>query len=295
MNKISTNKNMKKIMLFILLSLLILTGCGNSGNDGYSKGLSLKLVKDYYVVDGIGSCKDENIVIPSEYKGLPVISIENKAFKDCTKIKSIVVPKSVTSIDYDVFGGCNSLESITLPFVGAFANGTKNTNFGFIFGAAYYIENNDYVPASLKEVTITGSISIAENAFNNCLNIEKITLPNSITKIGVSAFLNCKFKKIIIPSSVEKIEASVFSNCENLEEVIIEENSKLSSIDTLAFFNNKNLKKIIIPSSVKNMGFGIFYKCPNLTIYCEEEAKPSGWSANWNNSNCSVVWGYKEK
>ena len=259
----------------------------------YSKGLSFKLVKDYYVVDGIGSCKDKNIVIPSEYKGLPVISIEDKAFKDCTKIKSIVVPKSVTSIDYEVFAGCTSLESITLPFVGAFANGTKNTNFGFIFGAAYYVDNKDYVPASLKEVIITGSISIAENAFTGCSNIESITLPSSLITINTFAFSNCDFKKIIIPSNVQSIETLAFTGCKNLEEVVFEKDSKLSKIATFAFSHCTSFKKIIIPSSTENIEFGAFFDCENLTVYCEVDARPTGWSENWSYSTSEVVWGYK--
>ena len=50
-----------------------------------SEGLSFELndSKTGYIVTGIGTCKDTNIIIPSVYKGLPVTSIEEFAFVWC--------------------------------------------------------------------------------------------------------------------------------------------------------------------------------------------------------------------
>ncbi|MDR3264111.1 MAG: InlB B-repeat-containing protein, partial [Clostridiales bacterium] len=73
------------------------------------------------------------IVIPQEYNGKPVLSIDN-TFKSCTK-----------------------LVKLTIPFVGATLDGTSNTHFGYIFGA-----NNvsSYIPSPLKEVIVTGGTSL---------------------------------------------------------------------------------------------------------------------------------------
>ena len=60
-----------------------------------------------------------DIVIPDRVtyreKDFKVIQINSNAFKDCTKLKSVVIPEGVTTIGYSAFEGCTSLESISLP------------------------------------------------------------------------------------------------------------------------------------------------------------------------------------
>ena len=105
-----------------------------------SEGLELKLSDDRtsYVVEGIGTCVDTDIVIPDIYNGLPVTSIAAGAFFQCTSITSVIIPdsityiggaafsfcysiervvigNSVTKINMDTFQGCNSLTSINIP------------------------------------------------------------------------------------------------------------------------------------------------------------------------------------
>ncbi|MCI6814913.1 MAG: leucine-rich repeat domain-containing protein, partial [Clostridiales bacterium] len=65
-----------------------------------------------YVVTDIGSCTDNNVIIPSEYKSRTVKSIGDNAFKDCIGITSITIPDSVTSIGNEAFSGCTKLENI---------------------------------------------------------------------------------------------------------------------------------------------------------------------------------------
>lgn len=45
-----------------------------------------------YYVAGIGSCTDEDIVIPSTYEGAPVTRIGDGAFSNCTNIKRVIIP-----------------------------------------------------------------------------------------------------------------------------------------------------------------------------------------------------------
>ena len=174
-----------------------------------------------------------SITIPSS-----VTSIGEYAFDDCESLTSITIPSSVTSIGFGAFYNCTSLESITIPFVGQNADGSGNTSFEHIFGGN--------VPASLKEVIITGGISIGRYAFDDCESLTSITIPSSVTSIGEYAFSYCE-----------------------------------------------SLTSITIPSSVTSIGDYAFYNCTSLTIYCVAESQPSGWSYYWKNSDCQVVWGYK--
>ncbi len=122
--------------------------------------------KTYYSVDGLGTCRETDIIIPSEYNGLPVIRINNHTFKECNYIINITLPDSVTNIGNYAFDGCNSLKSI-----GDYAF------FGCISLTAIHLPNS-----------IT---SIGDNAFANCASLTNITLPDNITSMGYSVFSSC--------------------------------------------------------------------------------------------------------
>ena len=116
----------KKLLALVLASMcfslcLICAACGNKNDESNDEKNELKftLVKDkeedYYVVSGIGSCTDKDIVIPSEYNDKPVKGISSKAFTNCDTITSVTIPDSVTKIESAAFFMCSSLKSVTIP------------------------------------------------------------------------------------------------------------------------------------------------------------------------------------
>ena len=153
----------------------------------------------------------------------------------------IVVPEYVTSISKGAFYGCNDLESITIPFVGAVAGKTASDTyqypFGYIFGTynytgatatkQYYYGSSTssttydtyYIPTSLKSVTVTGG-NILYGAFYNCRSLTSITIPDNVTSIGYEAFSNCSgLTSITIPDGVTSIGEWAFSGCSSLTSV----------------------------------------------------------------------------
>ena len=219
------------------------------------------LVESYaiykYAFEG---CADlTSITIPDS-----VTSIEYCAFYNCTALTSITIPNSVTSIGDGAFEGCSSLESITIPFVGATMDGTEDTHFGYIFGAPGDSSNDEYVPASLKEVIITGGTSIGWFAFYGCTGLTSITIPDSVTSIGWSAFSGCSsLTSVTIPDSVTSIDRYAFCDCSGLTSVTI--GNSVMSIGKEAFYGCSGLTSIIIPNSVTSIGQNAFYRCSSLT------------------------------
>ena len=67
----------------------------------------------YYIITGIGTWKDPNLVIPSKYEGLPVREIENYAFHDCSFIETITIPASITRLGYGAAMGCVNIKKVT--------------------------------------------------------------------------------------------------------------------------------------------------------------------------------------
>jgi len=130
-----------------------------------------------------------------------VIEIGEKAFLDCSSLKSITIPNSVTGIGDRAFSWCRSLSSITIP----------------------------------NSVTSIGSY-----AFSGCSSLSSITIPNSVTSIGEGAFGGCsKLSSITIPNSVTSIWKGAFLSCNSLQEIICKATTPPETNITLGY--NKKL------------------------------------------------------
>lgn len=172
-----------------------------------------------------------------------VTSIGDDAFFGCTGLTSIAIPEVITSIGKAAFGECTNLVNITLPFIGEKMEETSNTHFGYIFGADSGFNNGEYVPTSLKNVSIIGGTTISSHAFYGCNELTSISLPNSITSIGSYAFAYCKkLTNMIIPEGVTSIENGMFWYCEKLESITIP--SGITNIGAFAFAECNALKTI---------------------------------------------------
>ena len=234
---------------------------------------------EYFLVGYNGT--SATVVLPNTING-EAYSIFSYAFSGASHVTSIIVPQTVKSIQKGAFYGCESLESITLPFIGETAKALDETYqypLGYIFGTSsfnnsvsarqYYrgssatstTNTTYYLPASLKTVIITGD-TINYGAFYNCTNLETINIANAINIDG-SIFYGCsKLTSVTFSNSLEKITASMFDSCTSLETITIP--NSVTEIGNWAFDSCSALKSITIPSNVVSIGDSAFYNCGAL-------------------------------
>ena len=162
--------------------------------------------------------------IPSTYNDLPVTSIGDRVFTNCSSLTSITIPDSVTSIGGYAFQYCSNLSSITIP--------DSVTSIGD--GVFSYC-------TSLRSVTIGNSVtSIGVNAFRDCISLTSITIPDSVTSIVDYAFYKCSsLSSITIGNSVTSIGFSAFNGCSGLNSITFEGPPPAFEIATLTDTNSE--------------------------------------------------------
>lgn len=224
-----------------------------------TEGLTFKLnnKEDGYIVNRYEG-KSQAVVIPEIYNNLPVVSIGDGAFSECSNLKNIVIPDSVTSIGCWAFDKCSSLESAILP------SGVTS------IGEGTFMECS-----SLESVAIPDDVkSIGNYAFSGCSSLENITMPDGVISIGDGVFNGClDFESVTIPSSVKSIGALAFNGCSGLKSVTIQ--GGVTSIGGWAFSGCSSLKKITYNRTKrmwKNIKKTPRWNCgmPYCTICCKD-------------------------
>ena len=225
-----------------------------SGNTHYS---SIDGVLYNYVQDTLIQCPGAktSVTIPNS-----VTSIGEEAFYGCSGLTSVTIPNSVTSIGNSAFWGCSSLTSVTIPnsvtSIGgsAFSDcsgltsinvASGNTHYSSIDGVLYNYTQDTLIqcPGAKTSVTIPNSVtSIGNSAFDGCSGLTSVTIPNSVTSIGNIAFWGCSgLTSVTIPNSVTSIGNSAFYGC-------------------------SGLTSITIPTGVTSIGESAFSGCSGLTM-----------------------------
>ena len=211
----------------------------------------------------------------SETTGLT--KIVEKAFQGCSSLESVVIPDSVTIIDWGAFQDCSSLESVVIP--------DSVTSIGkYAFGGC----------SSLESVVIPDSVtSIGDCAFDECSSLESVVIPDSVTSIGASAFFGCsRLESVVIPNRVTSIGASAFSRCKSLESVVIP--YRVTSIGESVFSGCSRLESVWIPYSVTSIGHYAFAGCSSLgSVEIPDSVTSIGVSAFAGCSLESVVIPYR--
>ena len=211
-----------------------------------SEGLSFEPIENlYYVVKGIGTCTDTDLVIPSYYNNIVVQRIKTEAFKNCSQLTSVVIPNTVTTIEQSAFAGCSSLKSVVLgqsvshiedkafltagldndnivtpSHLTSFINwNDKNTFFRVIDGDLYNGEGTALVQYALGKQDAsytppTGVNTIASYALAYCQNIESVTLSEEVTSIGKEVFRQClALTTVSLPDTLLTLGENAFFGC----------------------------------------------------------------------------------
>ena len=139
---------------------------------------------------------------------------------------------------------------------------TNNPNYCSVDGVLFNKDTTTLIQFSLGrsgEYSIpTGVINIGDYAFYAAVNLTNVIIPESVIHIGEGTFISCGILSITIPNSVTSMGMSAFEDCFQLASVTIGEN--LTDIGDYAFsyctaltsINNYSAMPQVICSGVFN-------------------------------------------
>ncbi len=245
----------------------------------------------------------EALVLPEGFKSL------DNSFADCKRLKSVNLPSTAERLGnvYGIppFQGCPLLESIEVAegnevfksegncimrkgdntlvlgcrasVIPAYTEHIGNSAFRgagleqivlpegvtSIEVMAFY--NND----CLTEVSLPQSLtSIGSTAFGQCAALREITIPDGVTTLPDLLFFGCtRLKAVSLGAGLESISVEAFELCAELERITVsEENAYFKSVNDGKFLLTKTGETLVlggtdgkIPDGVKTIGDGAFF------------------------------------
>lgn len=289
-------KNFIRVFLTCIMALVCCFGllaCDKSQNEQGETGVQLVKYRgdDFYTVIGYVDDGETTSLDLNEYNkdGVVIKKIASNAFDGNDTLTEVIVPNTITEMGEGAFAGMKKLSSLTLPFVGRFANadafpdqtgsaeeGEKAVNsertLGYLFGKTYFeggiAVNNSasgseassstpiYVSTHFNKVKIEPKeeYAIPTYAFFGFKPLQTVELSDKVVAIGSYAFGSCDvLKKVTFSSALKDIYEGAFSGCAKLTTIDIPANSQITKLNDKVFYGT-GIKNITLGANITSIG-----------------------------------------
>lgn len=205
--------------------------------------------------------------------------IYENSFVDCTNLKSITLPSSLSKIERYAFSGCISLENLygmeQITSLGECAlkkNSLRVINMPQLEGT---LSLGEFQGSQIEEVISLGKVTAIatggqasyNSTFGECKKLKRVILPKTLHTVGKYAFQACSELEYVnleeIQDSIIKLDQSCFSGCTKL------------SFDTLSFpnltvfasevFQGKNINQLLNLGTIGDIPNNSLRDCKTLT------------------------------
>lgn len=208
------------MLISIAVVAIVTTDAAVSGNFKYSveRDDGVAYVEIHRYLGGASK-----VVIPSEIKGYKVREIDENAFKNNSKVKTIVIGANVREIDDNAFIGTKNLKKFVVK---------SNSRYKAVDGVLVNRKTN-YIEAFPSKKAKT------------------YTAPASVKGVDEGAFRNNKTIQKVVLKGVKVVEEEAFRGCSALTSVTF--SGKLREVDEKAFFDCVKLKKVSLPKKINEV------------------------------------------
>lgn len=211
--------------------------------------------------------------------GDSVTSIGNKAFHECTSIKSVHIGNSVTFIGEFAFAGCSRLHKV---HISDSVKAIKKCAFEYceslrditIPKSVEEIQRDVFYESNKLESIVVDPENEKFDSRDNCNGIvltksdkliiacKKTVVPNTVKIVGFGSFADIDIESVDIPNSVKRIEGGAFWCCDKLKHLTL--GDSLEIIENGGISSCDQIEEIYIPKSLISIGIQPFYSCNGL-------------------------------
>ena len=230
------------------------------------------------------------------------------AFPSKKELKTYTSLRDVTKIAKCAFAGAFFLKTITLTNVVQIEDevirhsavetfNVSNCSTRISSSAFQYAKNLINInvePGNMLYSSIDGVLFSKDQREINFIpngRTGEYKVPESVTKIGFSAFKQSDLSRIILPQGLLSVGSFAFDSCYKLESIVIPD--KVTIIDNYAFCYCRLLEKVVIGSSITEIKSNVFSSCDIVKIYFKGRKLPRKTEKNWNPLNRPVEFNYK--
>ena len=199
-----------------------------------------------------------NVIIPDT-----LTVIESDAFSGCTGLTNIELPEGLLVIEDGAFSDCTNLANISIPNsienIGAYAFERCTSLEYYEYDHAKYLGNElnkELVLIKVEKEYVQGLYTISQKtrviypfAFSECASLTNISFTENLVSIGDGAFQNCiGLTNVVLPNSLKYLSYS----------------GRNIGSSRGAFKGCENLVNIVVPASVKYLGSNFVESCYKL-------------------------------
>lgn len=168
------------------------------------------------------------------------------------------------------------------------------------------------IDGSITDFVIPDGITmICRYAFYYRNKLKNITIPESCTIIGESAFQGCALANINLPKNLKEVKTRGFAECglvitqlpTTLETIgdlafsygttsILKIPASVKVVGKSVFYQNKSLTEITFEGTPTNMAGDVFHVCPNLSVINVPWSEGEVANAPWGATNATINYNY---
>lgn len=207
----------------------------------------------------------ESVSVPNTIK-----TIGNYAFYACKHLKHISVPSSVTAFANQIFGGCSQFTEVSFP--------------SGIAGSQPL-----YDCTSLKRIIYPAdSASSSKYLYNGPRRIYEVVLPKGANAVAAHMFSSSYVERVVLPDSITKIDVYAFNQAYYLKSIELPDN--VTTIGDNAFYR-VCITKFVASAKLESIGGTVFYDCYNLDVADFRKATkvPTLGSSNFNRGTPKII------
>ena len=183
--------------------------------------------------------------------------IPNQTFCGCTNLTTVTGASNITMLGNHAFQGCQSLTTLDLD-----CSKVKAIGMQAFYNCQSLTGTLDFT-STLEFINTTDDKGI----FNNCKNITRITLPDTITVYPRNLFRGSGITSYVVPTSVTSLGNGCFNSCKDMTSFSFQNNQTLATKipDVFLAQSNSLVQDIIIPEGIVEIGSQAFAESQGIT------------------------------